>query len=771
MVAGVAVAFLLWQLPKVVRPWVEAAVQQRAAVRVRVGEVALGWSSIELHDLHVVGLQGRLRASAALVRLRGSWWALLKSRVQGVNDITVRTAKLQLRIDASAPADGLWRSLRRIPRGRAAGTKVSRALLFQLEALQLRVDDENGKLVAADVKRARFGGSEADAFLGELRLGGGHRGDEVYAPSLGLTLRRRPTGWSLRSASASYLMVHSDPAMQPRLPQRLRRAVGRWGGQVAADANPHSSTVSRPKRALPSPSSCAGVSCWVADAEVRIDRLDLRGKGGEALLQLHGITTQPLSSDRLRLSGVGKATSGGRVSWDVQIDPRKLSGSGEVRLERVPLAVLAATLPELPWHRPELGWLEGKLSLAIRSANEVEIDGRLQVQGLSLMSPRLAAQPVLLAPIDVSLLAVWQPVERRLEVDQVLAQIAGVQFSVAGTVDLAPDYRRFELLTALPTTQCQRALEAIPGSLWEPLRGLGLQGTLAASLRLGIDSRDFANTVLEISVRDGCRFVALPPLANVARFQQPFDHVVEEPDGSLFTMTTGPGTPHWTALAAVHPFLVHAVLAHEDAAYFRHRGFAPWAIRDALARNLAAGRYVQGASTITMQLVKNVFLHREKTLARKVQEVLLTWWLESSTSKAEMLQLYLNVIEFGPAVYGLGAATQHYFGCAPGQLSVAKAVFLATILPSPKAYDEQFRRGALSPSMRERMRGLLRHMHAESRIDAAALQDGLAEVNAFRFVTNAAGASACVAVGAAASLPWTQGAAPSSAQGVVAADP
>ena len=76
--------------------------------------------------------------------------------------------------------------------------------------------------------------------------------------------------------------------------------------------------------------------------------------------------------------------------------------------------------------------------------------------------------------------------------------------------------------------------------------------------------------------------------------------------------------------------------------------FASWAIRDALIRNLKEGRFVLGASTISMQLTKNIFLHREKTLARKVQEVVLTWWLEHELTKDEILELYLNVIEYGP---------------------------------------------------------------------------------------------------------------------------
>jgi membrane peptidoglycan carboxypeptidase len=198
-------------------------------------------------------------------------------------------------------------------------------------------------------------------------------------------------------------------------------------------------------------------------------------------------------------------------------------------------------------------------------------------------------------------------------------------------------------------------------------------------------------------------------------------------------MTTGPGTGNWASLFETSPYLVHSVLAHEDSAFFGHSGFARWAIRDALVKNLKERRFVVGASTITMQLAKNLFLHREKYLARKVQEVLLTWWLESALDKARILELYLNVIEYGPAIYGIRQASEHYFGRDPEELSLAESAFLACILPNPKLYHQQYERRELSSSMKNRMRRLIMHMAARGRIDESALAEGLAEVDALGF--------------------------------------
>ena len=106
-----------------------------------------------------------------------------------------------------------------------------------------------------------------------------------------------------------------------------------------------------------------------------------------------------------------------------------------------------------------------------------------------------------------------------------------------------------------------------------------------------------------------------------------------EPDETVFELRTGPGTDTWVAFADISPFVVPAMISHEDGAFYEHGGFAPWAIRDALVRNLQEGRYVVGASTISMQLAKNLYLQRDKNIARKVQEVILTWWLENAPKR------------------------------------------------------------------------------------------------------------------------------------------
>ncbi|HEX2675357.1 MAG TPA: biosynthetic peptidoglycan transglycosylase, partial [Polyangiales bacterium] len=234
-------------------------------------------------------------------------------------------------------------------------------------------------------------------------------------------------------------------------------------------------------------------------------------------------------------------------------------------------------------------------------------------------------------------------------------------------------------------------------------------------------------------------------------------HSVVEPDDTVFDMETGPGTEAWTYIEDISPFFVHAVLAHEDAGFFNHHGFSMMHIRSALVRNLKERRYVVGASTITMQLVKNVFLHREKTLARKIQEVLLTWWIERVMPKRDILELYLNVIEYGPAIYGIRHAARHYFNRLPGQLSPAESVFFATILPNPKRYHAYFERGALTPSWTEQMRKMLVRLRERGSYSPEAYEYGLTELQNFKFVPEGTVVEARTIPGETAPLPYMQG--------------
>jgi|FaiFalFF_MnMetaG_3_1042247.scaffolds.fasta_scaffold00474_7 monofunctional biosynthetic peptidoglycan transglycosylase len=160
----------------------------------------------------------------------------------------------------------------------------------------------------------------------------------------------------------------------------------------------------------------------------------------------------------------------------------------------------------------------------------------------------------------------------------------------------------------------------------------------------------------------------------------------------------------WVPYGRISPHLVRAVLAGEDPRFFIHHGFDWVQIREALKKNIEEGEIVRGASTITQQLAKNLFLSTARHPIRKLHEAVITVELELILGKRRILELYLNVIEWGDGIYGAEAAAQHYFGCSAAHLSPEQAAFLAAIIPNPR----QTYNPTIHPQRVERRRRIIR---------------------------------------------------------------
>ncbi|MFO0734055.1 MAG: monofunctional biosynthetic peptidoglycan transglycosylase, partial [Nitrospiraceae bacterium] len=143
----------------------------------------------------------------------------------------------------------------------------------------------------------------------------------------------------------------------------------------------------------------------------------------------------------------------------------------------------------------------------------------------------------------------------------------------------------------------------------------------------------------------------------------------------------------WVPLSKISPYLQRAVVAAEDASFFAHEGFDWEGIKDAALYNLEVGEFKRGGSTITQQLAKNLYLSSERSLLRKAREALITRSLEQHLTKQQILELYLNVAEWGQGVFGAEAAARHHFDKPAKELTLEEAALLAAILPSPRRYD------------------------------------------------------------------------------------
>jgi hypothetical protein len=258
---------------------------------------------------------------------------------------------------------------------------------------------------------------------------------------------------------------------------------------------------------------------------------------------------------------------------------------------------------------------------------------------------------------------------------------------------------------------------SVPASALGPLTRLRVRGSF--DYRLAFD--------LDLERPDSVRFtadviphgLALDPALDgldLGRLDQPFLAVIRLPRGRLVPRELSALNPFYRPLGAIDSLLVHAVLANEDGGFFHHRGFNTEAIQLAIAANVKAGAWRRGAGTVTMQVARNLWLGHERTLARKAQEVVLAWVLEHLTGlpKRRLLEIYLNIIEWGPEVHGAAEATHYYFDTDPGHVTVDEALFLATVVPAPTKWRYRFAPdGSLRPFERAQMHFIGRAMVAK----------------------------------------------------------
>ncbi len=357
---------------------------------------------------------------------------------------------------------------------------------------------------------------------------------------------------------------------------------------------------------------------------------------------------------------------------------------------------------------------------------ELGLSGTGKLSGLSAQKKWLAPQPV--RGLGVALrgrAAVWLD-GTKLRIDDGELELGKVRAELEGELEQSKDHKKIWLQGGIPLASCQSMLDATPEGLLPLLAGTRLSGTFALTGKLDVDTRALDKMVTKWSSANECRITGAPAEIAPSRFARSWTREVLDVDGRPVQTQSGPGTLGWVPKASISKHMDTAVLICEDGAFFRHRGFDEEAIRNSIRENVKAGRFVRGASTISMQLAKNLYLSREKTLSRKLQEAVLTHLLEQELSKDQILELYLNVIEFGPGIYGIGPAAAHYFNSSAGQLSLGQSLYLASILPNPKR--QYFGPdGAVSPGWSNYLRKLMRIAAKIHRVSESELEEALGE--------------------------------------------
>jgi len=571
------------------------------------------------------------------------------------------------------------------------------ALLRAVLDSKLRSFSRGGGGMVVEVREARFRGLAGVELAGvSLRSNDGSFAFSMGRAAIALDPGRMLLGRPLpRRLALSDLQVdlRTGNAPRPAKPAAAAEAAGAPARKAGAGSTPDFGA--RAARLL-------DVYFRLIPDSVRIDRLTLHS-------DIAGVH-QALYVPRLEFSGPAFETTlevydqgrvwaclvAGKIDRDRQrlelrLRPRRDAraaaprGGGRAALP----ADAPAPLPfsERQWGL-RLGFDSAKMILASRGRRQgvLGIEGSLAIGGLALNHPRIAADDVLLpiASLDYRLDIGRDYFELR---EPTRARIHELQFQPIARFRPFPAW---QVRLRVPETRfaADDLFSSLPAGLFTRLAGIRTSGELSFHLDFAIDLSKPEDLELDVALRKSGFRIRRFGNADLRHFAGPFLYTAYEQDRPAASFVVGPENPDFVPLDAIPERLQHAVMISEDGAFFSHRGFLLEPFKNSIVANLRAGRFVRGASTISMQLVKNLFLRRHKTIARKLEELLITWLIEENrlVSKERMLETYLNIIEWGPGVYGARPAARYYFAKDVGELTLAESIFLAAIVPRPKRF-------------------------------------------------------------------------------------
>ena len=550
-------------------------------------------------------------------------------------------------------------------------------------------------------------------------------------------------GLALALGAASWL---GRPWLEGRVRERIAREAGRRGLVARVE---EVRIALRPVLALRG-LRVEKPGAWVAEAESVEAGLRLSGRG------LLGRTS--LSFGPARITGpAGLAAVAVPSRWDLHAPPEgglradlvapapgglAVSWSGEdgalraeVRAREAPLGRLLTVLRDGE-RVADLGTVDGALRARTASGGRLTFDLALRARAARLATlasaPGEDAEPLGL-PTDVALevAGAWDGTRGDLDVPRWRFATSGAALTGRLTLLDTPRDPRVELSLDVERVDFARVL-----------RSAGLEGpeemSASSGGELGDGSLGSASLTARMAGRlaDPASFTVsqrldfVPPdrpLPALERLRGDFVHEVQPSGGGRRSILVSPASPDFVPLADVPPLFVRTLLLGEDYGFFGHPGLDLAEVPAAVLANWSRGAPARGASTITQQLAKNLFLTRERRLGRKLQELSLALLLEATLGKERILEIYLNVIEWGPGLYGLRPAARRYFSKEPRDLGPAQMALLVALVPGPVKYQRSLARGTPSPGFRPLVDNLLAKLRDLEAIDEEQYEAALAD--------------------------------------------
>lgn len=361
----------------------------------------------------------------------------------------------------------------------------------------------------------------------------------------------------------------------------------------------------------------------------------------------------------------------------------------------------------------ELPYLEQKFGLKLSfdtistrmdkieyASNELRIFGNWSLKKLMINHPKISQKDVVVdnASIDCNMFIG----KKFISIDSSsVAYLGLIKAKPFIKYTLTPS-KIYELKFDIDEMQAQDFFNSFPRGLFSSLEGIQVQGNLGYHLNFYLDEKEPWKCKFNSGLTKNNFSIVKFGETNFQRINGDFVLIPYEFDRPSRPIYVGSSNPNFTPYEQISDNIKNALLTTEDPLFFSHRGFYEEAFRQSIATNFVAKRFKRGGSTISMQLVKNVFLSRNKTVARKLEEMIIVWLIENNrlTSKQRMYEVYLNIIEWAPNVYGITEAAHFYFNKKPAQLNLGESIFLASIVPKPKKFKYSFLPdGTLKPYM------------------------------------------------------------------------
>jgi len=324
------------------------------------------------------------------------------------------------------------------------------------------------------------------------------------------------------------------------------------------------------------------------------------------------------------------------------------------------------------------------------SSGELHLDGFASIEDFTINHPKIAPNDVVIKRARLDYKLVFG--SRFMAMDstsQVTINDIKCSPYIAYTNDVAKIYA---LQLHLPKMKAQDFISSLPDGLFHHFKGMEAQGNFSYNLNFEFNTSKPDNVIFESKLRAENLKITKYGAADLNKINSEFTYRAMDKGIEQRPIVVGSSNPNFTPLTEISPYLQKCVLTSEDPSFFNHRGFINEAFKQSIAKNIKTKKFSRGASTISMQLVKNVFLTREKTASRKLEEILLVYILENNriATKERMLEVYFNIIEWGPNIYGIGEAAHFYFQKRPADLNLKECLFLATIIPKPKGFMYRF---------------------------------------------------------------------------------